>query len=333
MALPASGGTYEDLLQPGLNEVAVRKAIVTDILIRDYNGSMTDLSDPSVGLTADGVFSPFAEDGELRDDLLITADGANLGFYHIGLLTEDGSTYTPSVSREPTRAAQSRRPVRVDITEEDDQIRFSALESTPLIDWLNDDKPLTGLPDLGKIGYSSVKPAYGRNIERQIIALLFDGNEYAAKVFPRMGRSDVGETAWNKATPDSSALTYQALVCPYAGYPVVTLREGQGWRAKGGYPNFGLVAPVATATTAGAATVAHAVPTGIGDPWTYTVEDAASSSGPWTTTTVDSAAVAGGTITHTVSGVTTGARVFRVTAEGSNGLSATSAVSNEVTIT
>lgn len=331
MALPTSGGTYEDILQPGLNEVAVRKAIVTDILIRDYHGSATDLSDPAVGLTADGVFSPFAEDGELRDDLLITAEGDNLGFYHIGLLTEDGSTYTPSVSREPTRAAQSRRPVRVDITEEDDAIQFSALESTPLIDWLNDDKPLTGLPDLGKIGYSSVKPAYGRNVERQIIALLFDGNEYAAKVFPRMGRSDVGETAWNKATPDSSALTYTALVCPYAGYPVATLREGQGWRAKGGYPDFGLIAPVATQTGATTATVAHAVPTGVGDPWTYTVEQR-TGAGSWSTSTVGSASVVGGNITHSITGLTSATQyTFRVTAEGSNGLSSVSQESNSVT--
>lgn len=331
MALPASGGTYEDILQPQLSEIEVRKGIITDILIRDYNGSMTDLSDPSVGLTADGVFSPFAEDGELRDDLLINAEGANLGFYHIALLTEDGVTYTPSVSQESVRAAQTRRPVRVDITEEDDQLRFSALQSNPLIDFLNDDKPLTGLPDLGKIGYSSVKPAYGRRVERQIIAFLFDGNEYAAKVFPRMGRSDVGETSWNKATPDSSALTYTALVCPYAGYPVSTLREGQGWRAKGGYPYFGLIAPVATQTGATTATVAHAVPTGVGDPWTYTVEKTTDGT-TWSSATVGSSNVVGANITHNITGLTSATDYsFRVTAEGSNGLSSVSATSNEIT--
>lgn len=337
MANPANGGTYEEILQPGLNELNVRKAIVTDILIRDYHGTATSLADPAVGLNANGRFTPFAQDGLLRDDLLITAEGPNLGFYHIGLLTEDGTTYTPTVSTEDTKAAQSRRAVRVDITEENDAIKFSALESSPLIDWLNDDKPLLNLPDLGAVGYDSPKPAYGQIVERQIIALLFDGTEYGAKVFPRMARSDVGETAWNKTTPDSSALTYRALLCPYAKYPVNTLREGEGWRAKGGYPNFGLIAPVATAVGATGATVAHAVPTGIADLvdtpfWDYVVEKSTTPFTSWTAATVSGSVAAAGTVTHTITGLTTATGYkFRVKATGSNELTGTSQVSNTAT--
>lgn len=332
MALPSTGGTYEDILAPGLNPVAVRKGIVTDVLIRDYNGSATDLSDPSVGLNANGHFSPFAADGTLRDDLLITAEGANLGFYHIGLLTEDGVRYTPEVSQQETLAAQMRRSVRVDVTREDDRLRLVAEESTPLIDALMDDVPLLGLQDIGKVGYSVAKPANGNIVERQIIALMFDGKHFTAKVFPRMARTDVGETQWNKSDPDVLDLTYTALLCPYASYPVSTVREGEGWRALGGYPSFGVVAPVATATGATTATVAHAVPTGQGDPWTYTVEKSSNGGTSWSSATIGSSTPAGGNITHTITGLTTAtAYVFRVSAEGSNELSSTSSVSNSIT--
>jgi hypothetical protein len=331
MALPSTGGTYKDILEPGLNPTAVRKGIVTDILIRDYHGAMTDLSDPAVGLNDNGHFSPFAEDGLLRDDLLITAEGENLGFYHIGLLTEDGVTYTPNVDIEETMAAQSRRNVRVDISKESDRIKFVAEESTPLIDALMDDVPLLSLSDVGSKGYSVAKPAYGNIVERQIIALLFDGLEYAAKIIPRANRSDVGETNWNKKNPDVLDVSYDALLCPYAGYPVLTVREGEGWRSKGGYPNFGLTPPVATQTGATTATVAFAVPTGLGDPWTYTVEKSVSPFSSWTTATVGGASGTT-TVTLSITGLTTATQYkFRVTAEGSNGLTSLSQVSNTIT--
>lgn len=329
---PAVGGDYEDILAPGLNQVAVRKGIVTDLLIRDYHGSATDLSDPSVGLTEDGVFTPFAQDGKLRDDLIIGSnDGDNLGFYHLGLLTEDGIRYTPEVSQQETMAAQLRRSVRVDITREDDRLRVVAEESTPLTDALMDDVPLIGLKDLGAKGYSAVKPMNGNVVERQIIALMFDGEHRAAKVFPRMARSDVGETQWNKSDPDVLDTTFTALPCPYAGYPVATLREGDGWRNLGGYPLFSVTPPVATQTGATTATVEFAVPTGFGDPWTYTVEKAVSPFSSWTTATVGTT-TGTGTVTIGITGLTTAtAYKFRVTATGSNGLASTSQVSNSVT--
>lgn len=332
MALPSAGGTYSAILEPGLNAEAVRKGIVTDVFIRDYNGPYTNLADPTVGLNANGHFSPFALDGELRDDLLITSDSANLGFYHLGLLTEDGVRYTPQVSQQETMAAQLRRSVRVDITKEDDRIRIVSEESTPLTDALMDDVPLLGLQDLGAAGYSVTKPMNGNIVQRQIIALMFDGQHYAAKVFPRVMRSDVGDTQWNKQNPDVLDITYTALPCPYAKYPVSTLREGVGWRGMGGLPVFGGSAPVATALTATTATVAHAIPTGENDPFTYAVEKSVSPFTSWTAATISGSVPSGGNITHTVTGLTTATQYkFRVTATGSNDLSATSQVSNSIT--
>jgi len=338
MALPTTGGTYEDLLEAGNNEIAVRKGLVVGLLIRDYNGSTTSLANPAVGLNGDGVFSPFAADGQLRDDLLAhLPEGGlnpepNLGFYYIGLTTEDGITFATDVQTSDTMSGQSRHAVRVDIESENDTIEFSARESTPLIDWLNDDKPLTGLPDLGAIGYYSMRKSQNSITERQIIGLMWDGKHVAAKVFPRMSRENVGDTSWSVGTQDTSALTYRALRCPYAKYRVNTLREGDGWRAMGGYPNFGLTPPVATQTGATTATVAHAVPSGVGDPWTYEVEQAVSPFTTYTAATIGSSTPSGGNITHSITGLTTATEYkFRVVATGSNGLEGTSDVSNSAT--
>ena len=50
MALPDTGGSYAEVLQPGINPLAVRKGIITDVFVRDYLQSSTNLADPSAGL-------------------------------------------------------------------------------------------------------------------------------------------------------------------------------------------------------------------------------------------------------------------------------------------
>jgi hypothetical protein len=332
MALPETGGTYEDILLPGLNDLNARKYPITDFLIREYNTTATRLDVASVGLNANGRFTPFAEDGELRDDLLITADGPNLGFYHLGDLGEEGFTFTPDMNIEKLRSAQSRSPVRVDITEESDSVKLIALESNPIVDCIRDRRPFTSMQDLGAAGYDSPKTAFARTIRYQAIALGFDGKFSTAKTFPLLSIADIGESNWNVSDADRLEITFEALLCPYARYRVNTLREGEAWRGQGGTPVFAGT-PTAVATTAAHATVAHAIPTGLGDPWTYLVEKSVNAGVSWATAAVDNSVVAGGNITHNISGLAAGATVFRVTATGTNDLSSVSATSNSVVIT
>src|SRR5690606_16722147 len=172
MALPATGGTYNALLQPGINPLAIRKAIVTDLLIRDYlnaDGTVHNLSDPAVGLNDDGFFSPFAEDGRLRDDLLITSSQPNLGFYHLGSLHEDGLEMGYNTDVADTMIAQSKRAVRFDVTQDNDVVTIRAMEGIPLVDALRYDKPLSDLADIGQAGYTLAKDAETALIERQVI--------------------------------------------------------------------------------------------------------------------------------------------------------------------
>lgn len=333
MALPASGGTYAALLQPGINPLAVRKAIITDVLIRDYlkdDGSPFNLSDPAVGLNSDGLFSPFAADGKLRSDLLINAPGANLGFYHVGGLHEDGTEIGYNTDVADTMIAQSKRAVRFDVTQDNDTVTIKALEGNPIVDALRYDLPLSNLPDIGKAEYTIAKAAETALIERMVIVIGFDGDNFFAQTFPRMALRNRGNTQWNKADADVMELELGALLCPFVGKAALFHREGAAWRGLQGAPVFA-AAPVATAVAGQKATIEFAKPTSKASALTYAVEKSANGTSGWATATVDT--VAGtSNITVTVDGVSTGQTAyFRVTATGTNKISTVSAVSNSVT--
>lgn len=333
MALPNTGGTYAATLQPTINPLAVRKMIVTDILIRDYfndDGTVRSLADADVGLNADGVFSPFALDGKLRTDLLITSDDdPNLGFYHLASLHEDGIEMSYDTSVSDTMIAQSKRAVRFDVTSDNDGITIKAMEGIPLVDALRYDLRLSSLADIGEQGYYITKPAETPLVERQVIALGFDQDYYTAQVFPRMSLKNRGNTSWNKADADLMELELGALLCPYVGTPAIFLREGANWRGLQGYPTFA-AAPVATATAGQEAEIVFDVPTSKSSSFTYVVEKSNDGSTGWTTATTDT--TAGTTeITITVTGITTSLTwYFRVKATGTNGLTTTSSNSNSV---
>lgn len=322
MALPANGGTYADLLQPGVNPLAVRKAIITDILIRDYldeNGLVRSLADPSVGLNTDGLFSPFAVDGKLRTDL-IGDDG--LGFYHIGALHEDGNEMGYKTNVANTMIAQSKRAVRFDVTEDNEIVTIKALEGNPIVDTLRYDLALEDLPDLGQAGYTLAMPAETSLIERQVIVLGFDGDNYFGQTFPRMALQDRGNSAWNKKDPDTMEIHLGALLCPYVGFPVLWHREGAAWRGLQGAPVFS-AAPTAAAVSGQKATVSFVPPTSKSSSYTYIVEK--SNDGvTWSTATVVTTT---GTnpVVITVSGITASQTwYFHVKATGTNNITTTS---------
>ncbi|AIM49906.1 major tail protein [Mycobacterium phage KashFlow] len=323
MALPANGGTYANLLQPGINPLTVRKAIITDILIRDYrnlDGTVHNLADPAVGLGNDGFFSPFAEDGKLRSDLL----GDNgLGFYHLGALHEDGTEMTYDTDVADTMIAQSKRAVRFDVTQDNDGITIKALEGTPLVDALRYDKPLHSLADVGQAHYTIAKDAETKLVERQVIAIGFDGDNYFAQTFPRMSLRNRGNSSWNKADADVMEIELGALLCPFVGKPALWHREGADWRGLQGYPLFA-TAPTAVAVAGEMADVTFAKPTSKSTSYEYEVEKSNDDGATWTDAVIED--VSGtATVTIRVSGVTSSASwKFRVKATGTNALTTTS---------
>lgn len=333
MALPANGGTYAALLQPGINPLAVRKAIITDILIRDYlnlDGTVNNLGDPAAGLNDDGYFTPFAIDGKLRSDLLVTATGSNLGFYHIGGLHEDGTEMGYNTDVSDTMIAQSKRAVRFDVTSDNDIVTIKAMEGNPIVDALRYDLPLSNLPDIGSTSYTLAKEAETSLIERQVIAIGFDGDNYFAQTFPRMALRNRGNANWNKKDVDVMQVELGALLCPFVGKPALWHREGASWRGLQGAPVFA-AAPVATAVTGQKADIVFNKPVSKSSSFTYVIEKSVNGTSGWTTATVESTSGTA-TVTVRVTGITTGTTAFlRVKATGSNGITTTSANAASVT--
>lgn len=336
MALPANGGSYNALMQPGINPLAVRKMIVTDLLIRDYrnlDGTVHNLADPSVGLATSGpgagYFSPFAEDGLLRPDLLITSAGENLGFYHVGSLHEDGVEMGYNTDVADTMIAQSKRAVRFDVTQDNDLVTIRAMEGNPIADALRYDKPLSNLPDLGTAGYAVLKDAETALVERQVIALGFDADNYVAVTFPRMSLRNRANSNWNKADADVMEIELGALLCPYVGRPALLHREGADWRGMQGAPVFA-EAPVATALAGEEASVVFDRPTSKSSSYTYVVEKSNDGTTGWTEATIEDT-TGSSSITVTVSGITSSSTwYFRVAATGTNGMTTTSPVSASI---
>ena len=328
MALPATGGSYNALLQPGINPLTVTKGTITDILIRDYfnaDGSVHNLANPDIGLNDEGYFSPFAADGMLRDDLL---GESGLGFYHLGALHEDGIEMTYDTNVSDTMIAQSKRAVRVDVTQDNDGITIKAMEATPLVDALRYDKPLRDLKDLGEIGYTIAKDAETVLVERQVIAIGFDKDHYFAQTYPRMALRKRGNSQWNKKDADVMEIELEALLCPYVGSPSLYHREGASWRNFQLAPIFA-AAPTATAVVGQKADVVFAKPTSKASSLTFVVEK--SNDGvTWTTATPDSTSGTA-TVTIRVTGITSSLTwYFRVKATGTNGMTTTSASSTSI---
>ncbi|MBO0882804.1 MAG: fibronectin type III domain-containing protein, partial [Mycobacterium sp.] len=213
MALPATGGSWAEVIEPGLNPLATNYWQTTDILICDYfkaNGTVLNLADPSVGLGTQGLFTPFAADGiTIREDLLITAPTPNMGFYHIGLLKENQASHTLDQTIQETPSAQYIRTVRNVITKLEDKIEFQPIENTPLIHYLRNELPLVnGIPALGTPGLQIPRPNTDVLQERVIVLLGTDGaGTLFAKVFAHVTTDKKGKTELGRHAPESSPFT------------------------------------------------------------------------------------------------------------------------------
>lgn len=229
MTLQSTGVEWAAAYGDAWNALRIRKGLITNILIRDYGGSTTNLKSSSVGVNGAGWFTPYAQDGKYRNDLL-SSNFPGGRWYDVGSLKDDGIKLTPDVSVEAVKIAQARRAQRYDISDENDEIMFTCREGNPVVDALRFDKPLSNLGTEGASGYTVVKDSESDLIERQIVALAEDGENRFAYVFPRVSRKKVGATQLNRKDPDDLELTYGALICPFVDSPVYIVREGAGWR-------------------------------------------------------------------------------------------------------
>lgn len=315
-------------------------------------------------------WSPFALDGTPRDDLfaVIQVDGTwitnpdpNEGFWLIGAVTEGGGPgRDPKITEDDQKILQSNFPFDTDLTEEGITLTFTGVETLkPLLKRIRMNVPLCDVDgnsiveDPGMEAFSLGKPTDVESQEWQIV-YLFARRKGGRYIFTAEGYSlckltNIGQFKRSKTDPDAGELGFTVLPDPYFVskdpanpqseelVPILYNEwiDGDGWRAIGGTPTFAGAAPIGTASGATAATVSLKDPSGASDPFTYTVEKSVSPYTTWTPATVgattDDTPTAGFT-QFGITGLTTATTYkFRVSAEGTNGLAATSQVSNTVT--
>lgn len=323
MLLPATGGTWAQLIEGGLNPTAVRYGQITDIFIRDYynpDGTPFNMADPRYGLglatLPDGTFTqlltPFAADGiSIRPDLLITSPGTNLGFYHLGLLKEDSIDITPDQTMQQTPSAQMVRTARNVLTKLDDKISFEPLEETPLTRYLQNELPLQNVPALGTPNL--IIPRGNTDIpqERVIIALIVDGDgQLIARVLPRVITDKKGKEALGRKAAYTSQKTYELLPCPYSKQVEWSCYAGTQWNASGNF-EFETFPPLAKPLTGGlTVSVQFPTPLDMSDDVTYTAQ-IESASGVLSSLTLTGEPSVVGKFTSIVGSALTAATVYK----------------------
>jgi hypothetical protein len=342
MALPSTGGSTAQVIQPGWDPLKVRYGQIVGAFIRDCTdstGAFRNLSDPAVGLGIQGVFSPFAADGlTIREDLLWNSPGTNQGWYNFGLTKEDSISVAPEQTVQMTPTAQTLRSVRNVYTKLEDKVSLTPLENSNLIKRLRYNLPLTGwIPDDGQAGYQLVRAETDVLIERQLILFLIDtDNQLLAEVYPRLGPDKTGKVEFGRKQPYApDSFSWDVLPDPYTQASMWICEAGGSWNAEGNF-DFSTSIPAVTPITGLKATVVVPTPLDITSP-TYTVALQTTSGGAFTSGTVATSpapSASGGFTTITITGLTSMAtyNALRITATGGS-VTATTPSSNPFTAT
>lgn len=350
MAQPATGVSYKASGLAYLNSLRARRGGRWAVCVRDYNGSLTNIS-PSSAFVA-----PMALDGKWRDDLFAILKNAagqwvynsavNQGFYPIGFVHPDGIERSPKITSDPLEGLQSLDPLRVDMQKRDKTLMFTPLEHNPVVDALQYNQPLTGVLErtAGTGTYFAGETTDDEPLRRQIIVMHEDKqgglSELNAFPFPRCTVTDLGSQKGNKKDADTAKFTLSREIDPWftdsLGVPMLDGRWTTGtlW-TQDTVPGLTFVppAPVASATAAATANLVFNAPIGGSSPYTYTVQKSASAlmTSP-SSATVGTTTVTSGVVTLALTGLTTATTsYFRVTVTDSTSgtpLTAVSPVSN-----
>ena len=363
MAIPSTGTDWKGGGFDVIDNRFYSRGGLAAVLIRDNRGLSTCIAPYKAGSPPTENWSPFAQDGNLREDLfaLERVDGiwqvnqsSNQGFYLIGATDEKGGPERkPGIKHSDAMVLQSNYPFDSDITEENFTIGFTPVQSLyPLIRRLRMNLPLTdtsgnNLVELpGSTNYVISKPTDADEIDRQVIFLFakkVSGQYiYTAEGYSLCRLSDAGNYKRDKTTPDAGALTFTVLPDPYhvdidptalpgnnlvpAMYSEWT--AGSGWTATGGAPIFPGLAPIVIVTGTTTADVIFQAAVGGGTSIVYTAFKATtpySSFSSATIGTVTANSPSEGDVTLALTGLTTSTtyKVY-VTATGANTLASNS---------
>lgn len=348
MAAPATGVSFKASGLAYLNSLLVTRGGRWSIAVRDYGGSLTNISPGSA------FGGPMAQDGKWRDDFYAIVKNAsgkwvyntkpNLGFFPVGFVHPDGIERAPKIDSDPLEGLQSLDPVRVDMQKRDKTLMFTPLERSLVVDALRFNQPLVGVLERAATGttYFAGESNDDQAIRRQVFVFHEDkqgGLDFRnAFPFPRCILTDLGSEKGNKKDADAAKFTLSREIDPFFvdanGVPLIDGRwtTGEIWD-QNEVPGltFTGTAPVATATAATTATLVYKQPIGGDDPYTYDVEKSPDGVGTWTAAT-SSESVTNGVVTSSITGLTTAtAYYFRAKVTDDDGTIAYSGVSNTIT--
>lgn len=229
-----SAGGFTDIHKPFIERGGLQA-----VFIRDNRGAETDMSPFEDDLTT-VKFSPFAQDGQLRSDLLIRkrVDGKyvmntdpNEGWWHIGCNTEDGGAERePNTSSDDLMVLQSKYPVDTEVTEKSYTVRFVAVQTAdPLIHRLEAELPLADesgdslVPLPGEANYGAGPILDADSPEYQLLLLYArrtsGGFIYRAEGYPAVKLDSQASKRRSKTDPDTFDATYKVLPNEYFMVP------------------------------------------------------------------------------------------------------------------
>ena len=364
MTQPITGTTWSGA---GLNDLGsefLEIGMPMQVLTRMALGPATDISPHN----PDGSvrYSPFAQDNRIRNDLLGLLKGGvrnpepNQGWLTTGAFKEgNGPQSKPSVRNSVFRIIQNNLPYYSSLTEESEAFSFAPVDTMrPVVQHLRKNLPthngagdiIVGDPGAMNAGISrtlkSNNPGRQFLVWREIQTSKTGLPVYKVDGYALARLSDIGNSKKEKDDSEASELTYEpetdghmmALAPNEFGeweyQPILmhTWYGGPGWTALGGVPELSTVAPVATADGPLKVTLSFAEPTGVGDPWTYTAQQSSNGTVWGEAIEPDDVSVSSGTVTLELTVAAGSAQVFRATVAGTNGATATTPMSNAVTV-
>jgi hypothetical protein len=369
MTQPATGTTWVDAGFADLSPEFLERGRPLQVLVRDARGTATDISPHNV----DGSvrWSPFAQDNKWRADLLarrkvngqwVTVATENQGLLSCGAFKDGaGPTSKPKIRTDAFRVIQSGFPYGpTTITEESEAFSFTPVDTgSPVVQHLRKNLRLSDasgniiLPDAGQVAEGYSRTAGGENVARQFFICRELAGPGGLPIYKVDGYSlcrsmDFGASKRDNKDSEASELSYEPeldgimLAMAWNGQGVLeyqpaimhTWYGGPGRTALGGVPVLSSAAPVATAGgTAGTATLAFAVPSGPGDPWSYKAQVSTDGGTTWGAgVTPASVAVSSGTVTLSLTGRAAGTTKLRGMVTGSNGAVSYTPPSNTITV-
>lgn len=240
MTQPLTGSSWAGA---GLNDIDPRlleRGGLQAVIVRDYRGADTDISP----FEDDGVtvnFSPFAQDGTIRDDLLAARlvngvwtvnPNPNEGFVYVGANAEDGGPErNPNTTSDDLFVLQSKFPYDSDITEKGKTISFTMVDTLkPLVHALENDLPIND-PDTGALALKALGAANyfvgsrldTKTVDRQILMFFAKDVEglplYRVEAVPRCRLDNQDAKNRTKTDPDAVTLDFKVLPDTYFVIP------------------------------------------------------------------------------------------------------------------